>query len=149
MTLDIDIMAICNCTKIRRAQRLITRLYDTCLAETGSGLRATQFSLLGYLKSRGQKTMLELAELMTMDRATIGHNLRPLEREELVRIQVSESDRRARIVSITDEGLRRFEMGKPGWERAQAEFDKQFGAERSQRMRDTLDEVAGLSFHLS
>lgn len=40
-----------------------------------------------------------------MDHATVGHNLRPLERDELITVAVSEADRRVRIVSITDEGL--------------------------------------------
>ena len=61
--------------------------------------------------------MLELAELMTMDRATVGHNLRPLERDELITVAVSEADRRVRIVSITDEGLKRVAAGRPGWDR--------------------------------
>ena len=42
-----------------------------------------------------------------MDRATVEHNLRPLERDELITVAVSEADRRVRIVSITDEGLKR------------------------------------------
>ncbi|WP_219836588.1 MarR family winged helix-turn-helix transcriptional regulator [Paenibacillus sp. R14(2021)] len=146
MAQDINIPAICNSTKLRRAQRHISRLYDTCLAETGAGLKGTQFSILGYLKQEGPRTMVELAELMTMDRATIGHNLRPLERDGLVRIQVSDSDRRARIVSITDEGLRRVEIGRPGWDRAQAEFERQFGAEQAKSMRDMMDDVVSLSF---
>ncbi|SFT04548.1 MarR family winged helix-turn-helix transcriptional regulator [Paenibacillus sp. BC26] len=136
---------LCNCTKLRRAARHITRFYDTCLSETGSGLRATQYAILGYLKNRGSQTMNELAELMTMDRATIGHNLRPLERDGLVRIEVSERDRRARIVSITDEGLNRMEIGRIGWERAQAEFEGKFGAEHAASMRNMMDDVVGVS----
>jgi DNA-binding MarR family transcriptional regulator len=54
---------------------------------------------------------------MTMDRATVGHNLRPLERDELITVAVSEADRRVRIVSITDEGLKRVAAGRPGWDR--------------------------------
>jgi DNA-binding MarR family transcriptional regulator len=143
---DVDIPNACNCTKLRRAQRHITRLYDACLAEAGAGLRATQYAILGYLKNGGPKTMMELAELMSMDRATIGHNLRPLERDGLVSIQVSEADRRARIVSITDEGLTKVEIGRAGWDRAQAEFEKQFGAGHAKSMRDMMDEIVGLSF---
>ncbi|AZN39754.1 MarR family winged helix-turn-helix transcriptional regulator [Paenibacillus albus] len=146
MSLDINVPAVCNCTKIRRAQRHITRLYDTCLAESGAGIRATQFAILGFLKHEGPKTMLELAELMTMDRATIGHNLKPLERDGLVRIEVSKTDRRARIVSVTDEGLTRIEIGRSGWERAQAEFEKQFGSEKAKSMRNMMDDVVTLSF---
>lgn len=140
-------MDLCNCTKLRRAARHITRFYDTCLAESGSGLRATQYAILGYLKNRGAQTMNELAELMTMDRATIGHNLRPLERDGLVRIEVSERDRRARIVSITDEGLNRMEIGRVGWERAQAEFEEKYGAEHASSMRNMMDEVVGINLH--
>lgn len=146
MAVDINIPELCNCTKLRRAQRHITRLYDTFLAESGAGLRATQFSILGYLKTGGPKTMMELAELMTMDRATIGHNLKPLERDGLVCIEVSESDRRARIISITDEGLRRVEIGRPGWNRAQAEFERLFGTDHAKSMRDMMDEIISLPF---
>ncbi|KQX44594.1 MULTISPECIES: MarR family winged helix-turn-helix transcriptional regulator [unclassified Paenibacillus] len=148
MPVDINIPELCNCTKLRRAQRHITRLYDTNLAESGAGLRATQFSILGYLKTGGPKTMMELAELMTMDRATIGHNLKPLERDGLVRIEVSESDRRARIISITDEGLRRVEIGRPGWDRAQAEFERLFGTDHAKSMRDMMDEITNLPFNI-
>jgi DNA-binding MarR family transcriptional regulator len=128
---DIDIPGLCNCAKVRRAARHISRFYDACLA--ASGLRATQYAILGHLKHRGPKTMLELAELMTMDRATVGHNLRPLERDGLIRIEVSPTDRRARIVSVTKAGLRRIALGRPGWERAQAEFASRLAPPRQWR----------------
>ncbi len=137
----------CNCTKMRRAARHMSRFYDVCLSVSGSGLRATQYSILGYLRTEGPMMMIELAELMTIDRATIGHNLRPLERDGLVRIQVSETDRRARIVSITDEGIKRVELGRSGWDFAQAEFEKLFGIEHAASMRNMLDDVVGISFH--
>jgi DNA-binding MarR family transcriptional regulator len=88
--------------------------------------------------------MLELASLMTMDRATVGHNLRPLERDNLIRITVSETDRRARIVSITPDGLERIALGRPGWDRAQAEFAEQFGSANATTFRDMMDEVVDL-----
>ena len=146
MANDIDTPGLCNCTKVRRAARHITRFYDTRLS--AAGLRATQYSILGYLKHRGPKTMLELAELMTMDRATVGHNLRPLERDELITVAVSEADRRVRIVSITDEGLKRVAVGRPGWDRAQAEFESYFGAERAAAMRQMMDQVVGCNFDI-
>jgi DNA-binding MarR family transcriptional regulator len=141
MVTDIDIPGLCNCTKVRRAARFITRFYDACLAE--SGLRATQYAILGHLKHRGPKTMLELAELMTMDRATVGHNLRPLERQRLITIEVSQLDRRARIVSVTEEGLQRIALGRPGWDRAQAEFETEFGGENAVAMRQMMDQMVG------
>jgi hypothetical protein len=35
-----------------------------------------------YLKHQGTMRMGQLADLLVMDRATLGHNLRPLERDE-------------------------------------------------------------------
>jgi DNA-binding MarR family transcriptional regulator len=133
----IDIPGLCNCTKIRRAARHISRFYDACLAD--SGLRATQYAILGHLKHRGPKTMLEVAELMTMDRATVGHSLRPLERDGLVTIAISQADRRARIVSVTPQGLERIERGRAGWDRAQAQFENLFGD--TAEMRNMMDKV--------
>ena len=90
--------------------------------------------------------MLELAGLMTMDRATIGHNLKPLERDGLISIEVSEKDRRVRIVSVTESGIERIALGRPGWDRAQTEFEKQFGANSVLAMRQMMDDVAECDF---
>ena len=57
---------------------------------SAAGVHATQYTILGFLKHFGPMTMLQIASLMTMDRATIGHNLRPLARDGLVAIKVSE-----------------------------------------------------------
>lgn len=147
MSTDIDIPGLCNCTKVRRAARHITRFYDACLSE--SGVRVTQYAILGHLKHRGPKTMLELADLMTMDRATVGHNLRPLERDGLVTIEVSKTDRRARIVSVTNAGLERIALGRPGWDRAQAEFETQYGVRDAAAMRRMMDQMVGCDFGIA
>jgi DNA-binding MarR family transcriptional regulator len=138
-TREIDIPGLCYATKLRRAARRVTRFYDLCV--TASGLRITQYAILGHLKHHGPKSMLELAELMTMDRATIGHNLRPLDRDGLVKIETGSRDRRVRMVSVTDAGVERLALGRPGWVRAQAEFESEFGAMASRAMCDTMDRV--------
>ena len=81
-----------------------------------------------------------------MDRATVGHNLRPLERDGLITAAVSEADRRVRIVSITDEGLERVALRRPGWDRAQAKFQSCFDAERAAAMRQMMDQAVGCNF---
>jgi hypothetical protein len=50
--------------------------------------------------------MGQLAELLAMDRATLGHNLHPLERDGLPEI-------RARVATITTAGLHRIKRGRP------------------------------------
>ncbi len=46
-------------------------------------LRITQYPILSWLSTVGPMTMNVLAERMVMDRATLGHNLRPLETQGL------------------------------------------------------------------
>ena len=57
--------------------------------------------------------MGQLAELLAMDRATLGHNLRQLERDGLPEIIPSKEDRRARVATITTAGLHRIKRGRP------------------------------------
>lgn len=142
--MELDVPSRCNATKLRRAARHVSRFYDACLAS--SGLKATQFSILGYLKHRGPMTIMRLAELLTMDRATIGHNLRPLERDGLVSLLPNPADGRSKIVAVTAEGLSRIELARPGWDRAQAEFERVYGSDAATSMRRTLDQVAAGDF---
>jgi DNA-binding MarR family transcriptional regulator len=57
-----------------------------------------QFSILTRLSSVGPSTIQDLARLLVMDRSTLGHLLRPLEKRGLVKLDVSEQDRRSCIV---------------------------------------------------
>src|SRR5258707_12899178 len=90
---------ICNCGALRQAARRVTKLYDDALAPTGLGVN--QFSILARLSRVGPSTIQDLARLLVMDRSTLGHLLRPLEKRGLVKLDVSEPDRRSCIVALT------------------------------------------------
>jgi hypothetical protein len=79
---------ICNCAALRQAARRVTRFYDEALAPTGLGVN--QFSILARLSRVGPSTIQDLARLLVMDRSTLGHLLRPLEKRGLVKLDVSE-----------------------------------------------------------
>ncbi len=134
---------ICNCAAIRQAARRVTRLYDQALAPTG--LRITQYPILAWLAIDGSVTMGALADRMVMDRATLGHNLRPLEAEGLVTMHVG-TDRRSRVVSLTPAGRERLAQAKPLWRAAQKAFETKFGADESAVLRATMARVARLDF---
>lgn len=85
--------------------------------------------------------MAALAEAIVMDRTTMAHNLQPLEREGLVAINASESDRRSRIVSLTGSGRQRVLDGQAAWQRAQDEFEGKFGHQKATAMRKMMTEV--------
>jgi DNA-binding MarR family transcriptional regulator len=129
----------CNCFAIRAAARHVTQAYDQFLAPTG--LRTTQFSILAKLKRRGPLTINALAEDMVMDRTTLGRNILPLERDGLIRIAPSVTDRRAKELQLTKAGEKRLEAARKKWTEAQARFETVFGAERGADLRTLLRAV--------
>jgi DNA-binding MarR family transcriptional regulator len=141
---DQVVPGLCNNTAVRKAARHLTRFYDACMAD--AGLRNTQYAILSLLKSRGPTTMTALADLLTMDRATMGHNLRPLERDGLVTIGIGREDRREREVALTALGNERERQGKVCWDRAQARFESEFGAEDALAMRRVMARIAAMDF---
>jgi DNA-binding MarR family transcriptional regulator len=133
----------CNCAAIRQAARRVTRLYDQALAP--SGLRITQYPILSWLAISGPMTMNVLAERVVVDRATLGHNLRPLEAQGLVTMRPGE-DKRSRVVTLTDAGRQKLREARPAWNAAQRTFEAAFGPEASAALRDTMVRVARLDF---
>ena len=133
----------CNCHALRQAVRRVTQLYDHALAPTG--LRVTQFSLLAHLRDTGPITMKALAEMLVMDRATIGHNLRPLEAQGLIALAVG-TDRRSRLVQLTEDGLARLRAARPYWKQAQTRFETAFGPDDSLALRETMARIAHTDF---
>lgn len=128
--------SLCNCLAIRQAARQITQLYDTEMAETG--LRATQYSVLARLARGGPMTQQELAEALVMDRSTLGHNLRPLERDGFVAIAIDREDRRARRLELTPAGKEKVKSAQVAWKRAQERFDSRYGEAEAAQLRQLL-----------
>jgi DNA-binding MarR family transcriptional regulator len=129
----------CNCFAIRAAARHVTQFYDQVIAPTG--LRTTQFSILAKLKRRGPLTINKLADDMVMDRTTLGRNILPLERNELIRIEPAASDRRAKELHLTKAGERRLEAARKRWSVAQRQFEASFGDKRAADLRASLRAV--------
>ena len=113
MTTDLP----CACTMLRRATRTVTATYDAALA--GCGLRITQFSVLRTLARLGPLPITRLAAEAELDRSTMGRNLDPLERRGLVRVEVGETDQRARVAHLTPAGEAAIEAALPHWRAAQ------------------------------
>lgn len=132
--------SVCACTKLRRSARIISALYDEALEP--SGLSSAQFSLLRLLDRAGPSTLTEFAEATGHDRTTLSRTLRPLEAERLVAFAPG-SDRRSRVVRLTDEGERRMRDAKPLWDEAQQSMEKLLGPEQP-RLFALLDRIERL-----
>jgi DNA-binding MarR family transcriptional regulator len=134
----------CNCFALRKAARYLTAVYDKALAPVG--LRATQLTILQRLGIQGEMTITKLAEVIVMDRTTLASNVKPLARDGLVTVEPSATDRRARIVAITPDGLSRLEAALPLWQAAQARFENAFGTGQAAELRESLDAVLRTGF---
>jgi DNA-binding MarR family transcriptional regulator len=135
---------ICNCAALRQAARRVTRLYDDALAPIGLGVN--QFSILARLSIVGPSTIQDLARLLVMDRSTLGHLLRPLEKRGFVRLDVSEEDRRSRMIALTETGKAAVAKARPRWAAAQRRFESTFGKEAALELRNVLKEIATADF---
>lgn len=145
MTHDLQPTAeICNCLALRQAARHVTQFYDRVLAPTG--LRTTQFSILGKLKRLGPITINALADDLVMDRTTLGRNILPLQREGLIAVKQGRADRRSKELHLTEAGLQRLRAAAKLWLQAQARFEEVFGDKRTLDLRALLRAVATSDF---
>src|SRR5258708_37446136 len=135
---------ICNCGALRQAARRVTKLYDDALAPIGLGVN--QFSILARLSRVGPSTIQDLARLLVTDRSTLGHLLRPLEKRGLVTLDVSEQDRRSRIIALTPAGTALMKKAHPLWAKAERRFEGVFGADAALGLRTVLKQVATADF---
>jgi DNA-binding MarR family transcriptional regulator len=127
---------------MRKASRRLTQLYDEALDP--SGLRSTQYAILSELgrRSDAPPTMRELADALVMDRSSLGHNLRPLERDGFIALQESDQDRRRRHIALTRTGNDKLREARRLWLRAQQRFEDVFGKPEAARLRATLLDIA-------
>jgi len=134
----------CTCGSLRKASRRISQFYDTALAPVG--IKSTQYSILSEVDRgslEGPVTMCELATAMVMDRSTLGHNLKPLERDDLVVLRLSADDRRKRYVELTKKGRSILQRSRRLWRHAEGRFEKIFGKQPAAELRAVLLSIAG------
>ena len=81
-----------------------------------------------------------------MDRSTLGHLLRPLEKRGLVSLRVSKQDARSHVAALTPAGRAVVAKGRLLWERAQRRFASAFGERESVELRAVLKQIATADF---
>ena len=78
-----------------------------------------------------------------MDRSTLGHNLRPLERDDLLSLKLAMTDRRKRHVALTTKGKATLRRARRLWRSAEGRFEKIFGKRHAAELRAVLLNIAG------
>ena len=112
----------CLCLHMQRAARALARRFDEALRpfELTNG----QFSLLMSLNRPEPPSMGPVASLLAMDRTTLTAALKPLERRGLVKVLRDQSDRRTRILKLTDSGRNLLARALPKWKRTHDEVEQ-------------------------
>jgi DNA-binding MarR family transcriptional regulator len=137
MPTDLD-PSICTCSKMRKASRAITRIYEAALQS--SSLSVSQFNLLCVLDSRGGLALTALAEVLDLDRTTLTRNLKPMERDGLIAIH-GEQDQRKKLIELTDTGRLRHAAALPLWNAVQSKLMSSLGPDTWNILDSALSEV--------
>jgi DNA-binding MarR family transcriptional regulator len=87
-----------------------------------------------------------LANLLVMDRTTLGRNILPLQRDGLIEVAPSAIDRRRHELRLTEAGIARHRAAIECWEEAQNKFSTVFGDDRAAELRGLLREVVASDF---
>src|SRR6266516_3805359 len=137
--LDLSTVENCVCFNLRWVTRAVTQFYDAEMRR--HGIRPTQGSILESLKTKDNWHMAELSDWLGMERTTLVRNLRPLQRNGLVRVS---GGGRGRLVelAITAKGRKQIEKLAPAWKSAQRAAVKTLGEKRWSAILSDLETAA-------
>ncbi|HEX3717797.1 MAG TPA: MarR family winged helix-turn-helix transcriptional regulator [Verrucomicrobiae bacterium] len=136
--LDMTLVENCACFTVRRISRAITQFFDSEVRRLG--IRPTQTPILGALQAKDGWGMAELSEWLGMERTTLLRNLRPLQRDGLVRANGGGRGGHVEL-EITKKGRKALAKMLPAWRSAQDRVVAILGKERWSSIIGDLEEV--------
>ncbi|MAM60356.1 MarR family winged helix-turn-helix transcriptional regulator [Maritimibacter sp. UBA3975] len=107
---------------IRRLNQQSTQVFQARMKAEGFDLTSVQFAALSALANNPGIDQARLSALIAYDRATIGGVVDRLEQKGLVARSVSDKDRRARVLTLTETGENRLAVMTPVVEDLQADI---------------------------
>jgi len=125
--LDMTSVENCTCFNVRRVSRVITQFFDAEVRR--HGMRPTQTPILEALQAKNGWGMAELSEWLGMERTTLLRNLRPLQRDGLVRAKGAGRGGHVEL-EITAKGRTALAKTLPAWRSAQDKVVATLGKER-------------------
>ena len=121
LSVTIEVRDHCLCLHMQRAARALARRFDETLRPYG--ITSGQFSLLMSLNRPSPPRISDVAPLLGMDRTTLTANLKPLERRGLVEAVRDPTDKRSRLLRLTDAGRDVLMAAVPVWRETHAAID--------------------------
>ena len=125
----------CACNNLRRAARIVTRIYDHELQNVG--LESSQHGLLLALHKAGEVNQKWLSQLLAMDSTTLTRTLGRLRTQGWVKSRAGR-DQRQRWFRLTAAGKRKLAQAQPHWERAQQALQLALGGPAWKDLHHTL-----------
>lgn len=98
---------------IRRLNQMSTQVFAARMQEAGVDLTPVQFAALDAIRTHPGLDQASIAARIAYDRATIGGVIERLLQKGYVQRVVSDRDRRARVVTLTDAGEQAYIMILP------------------------------------
>lgn len=114
----------CLAHAIRRADRVVSQLYNAHLAPLG--IRVTQFSILRALDGMGMTTASQIQDVLVMDQTTVSRALKPLIRDGYISVTEG-ATKREKSLSLSKEGVKLYQQALVPWNDAQKAFRKNLG----------------------
>src|ERR1700719_863967 len=105
----------CACQSLRRATRIVTRIYDQELKK--SRIEITQFGLLTALAITGGATQKRLSGGFAMDSTTLSRTLDRMQKRGWISAKQG-TDKREHIFELSAAGKRQLGKAQPQWNRA-------------------------------
>src|SRR5260370_36921346 len=114
---DRERLSPCVCSTLRMVSRAVTQLYNDILRP--SGLRVTQFSILGAIARLGEANLRQLEHTLAIDQTTLTRSLKLLERDRAID-RVPHPAGRIKALTLPSTGRKALEAARPLSPRAQA-----------------------------
>jgi DNA-binding MarR family transcriptional regulator len=119
------IETICFCSKVRRASRVLMKLYDQALEPLD--LTIMQFAALRIALRLNTPTLPELAEATGHDRSAMWRALQPLAKRKLV--DMGATPRQSSAITVTAKGKALVKKATPLWSATQTKLDRAVGTD--------------------
>ena len=132
----------CTCANLRRAARVVTRLYNQQLRS--GKIEITQFSILMALDRAGEISQGKLGNLLALDSTTLTRMLALLRERGWIQEKEGE-DRRFRLIRLTTTGRAKLQDSLPHWKRAQDRMQSALGEDMMRRLTGLLTEVTAMA----
>jgi DNA-binding MarR family transcriptional regulator len=127
-----EVIRDCIATRLRMADRVITKLYDDALRPLG--LKVTQMSMLVMAENRGLILQSEVGAELRLDDSTLSRNLERMRANGWLE-EVSGDDARVHSYCLSKAGRDLLDKAIPAWRGAQREAKRLLGDAGVQALR--------------